>query len=117
MKRISKHDGEVIELCWEDGPESRYVRGHTTAEEAKAILDHFYDTDDHSLQDIHAAYLRWSCEPGEDGPRQTSRDYPSPGPGRFRVMRCDKWHQLTDEELEALRVAEKEKRSCSDEVR
>jgi len=106
-KRVTKHDGEVIELHWEGPADAHYVRGHMTPEEAKQILDAHYDTLCHDVTAIKPAYGRWSCcadAPDPDWPVVLA-DYATPGPGRFKVMVCTGWRDFTDEELAALNAA------------
>jgi hypothetical protein len=106
-KRVTKHDGEVIELV---GGDDHYVRGHFTPQEAKEILDAHYDDLNHDVTKIRAAYARWSCDGnGEDfGDNHSFRvlnEYAQPGAGRFRVMVCTGWRDFTDDELAALNAA------------
>lgn len=106
-KRVTKYDGEVIELV---GGDNHYVRGHMTPQEAKEILDAHYDDLCHDVTKIHAAYARWSCDAmtedwADNRSYRVLNEYANPAAGRFKVMVCEGWRDFTDEELAALNAA------------
>ncbi len=77
-------DGDIIELCWDGGPEAFYIRGHIPFAKAKEILLDYYEPMDCKVEEPVHKYARWSCDARVEYDHSLM-DYNDPGRGRFKI--------------------------------
>ena len=79
------HEGEVIELWWEDGPYTYYINGHVDIPTALAKVNREYGA---GVSAGDYKYARWSVD-SRSTCDTTLAIYDEPGPGRFPVTECE----------------------------
>lgn len=95
---MSKHTpGEYLPLSWEQDPDTEYVYGHIDDALFFEVIAAYHGTgpDEFGTIPIYASPSRrvWARlvfnGSDWDGPSRTLREYPTPGPGRFKVTAAD----------------------------